>query len=142
MTYDAAASATPTPTTVGSALGDTWSAECSIPAAGQAQLTVFLKTSDGSFKADDAVVQNDNGTHTTNSVSADYPAGTLASPTTLDTPVADAAPNHADHNIEIVQLAPSPGHIVLHGNAKTTTSPAAQTCHLSIESFPETLSDQ
>jgi hypothetical protein len=54
-----------------------------------------------------------------------------------DAPFASAAPNEADHNIEIVQLAPSPGHIVLHADAKTTSSPGAQTCHLSIESFPE-----
>ena len=143
MTYDANASASPTMTTVGTSLGDTWSAECKIPAAGHAEMDLFLKTTDGSFKGDNAVIQDDTGAHSTNTVISRIPAGTLLSPTFIDSVTTDTGaslPNEADHNTEIVQLAPMPGYIILHENVLATTSPAAQTCHLSIQSIPETIS--
>jgi hypothetical protein len=140
LTYDATASASPTTTTVGTTLGDTWSAQCSIPAAGQARLTVFVQTSDGSFRADVGSESDDNGTGSSTAVSDNLPAGTITSPTLVASVTAPAARGASDGHSDILQLAPSPGHIVLHADAQTTSSPAAQTCHLSVESFPGTIS--
>lgn len=143
MTYDASASASPTQTTVGTALGDTWSAKCSIPSAGNAELDLFFKTSNGSFRADDIVIQDDaTNDHSTNTVSVNFPVDTFISPTVLDevTTTTGTLPAASDHEIDIVQLAPQPGYITLHLHAEATTAPASQTCHLSIQSIPETIS--
>lgn len=141
LTYDAAATATPPahPTVVGTALGDTWGAECTIPAAGQAKLTLFLKTRDGSFKADSALNYTTNGAPGTNATSADFPAGTFSSFAQTGSVTAGSAPNESASHSSFVQLRPVPGHVVVHLDANTMSSPTAQKCHMSVESFPETV---
>lgn len=62
LVYDATASATPTPTSVGTVLGDTFTAECEIAGPDEARLTVYLQTSDGSLRWDYGTQQTDNGT--------------------------------------------------------------------------------
>jgi hypothetical protein len=50
LNWDEAASATPALKTIGTMLGDTFSAECEIPGAGEAEAKVYLQTSDGSLR--------------------------------------------------------------------------------------------
>jgi hypothetical protein len=80
LTFDAKASASPTPAVLGTILGVTISADCTIPTAGQAELETFLKTSDGSWTVAFASVSDDNGTSDTTASRYDIPAGTLVSP--------------------------------------------------------------
>jgi hypothetical protein len=136
LTFDAAATASPTPTVLGTVLGVTISADCTIPAPGQAKLETFLTTSDGSWTAAFASVGDDNGTSNTASSRDDLPVGTLVSPAVAANVTADAAGNESNEHLDILQTAPQSGHMLWHLNAKTTTSPASQQCHLAVESFP------
>jgi hypothetical protein len=61
VTYDAPASASPTVTTVGTFLGDTLKASYSIPVAGQAQLNVFITTSNGAWNVAVSELDKVNG---------------------------------------------------------------------------------
>lgn len=136
LTYDASASASPTRTTVGTILGDTFSAECSIPAAGEAKLTVYIATSDGSLNWDFGSQHSDNGTDTSFASHVAVPPGTITSPLEFAEAKAEAGGNKSDHNSEVVQLAPEPGYLNVHTAAETPTSPAAQKCHFSVLAFP------
>jgi hypothetical protein len=136
LRFDANATASPTPTVLGTVLGVTISADCTIPATGQAKLETFLKTSDGSWTAGFASVSDDNGTSNTASSRAEIPAGTLVSPAVAANITADAAGNESNEHLDILQTAPQSGHMLWHLTAKTTTSPASQQCHLAVESFP------
>jgi hypothetical protein len=136
LTFDANATASPTPTVIGTILGVTISADCTIPSAGEAKLETFLQTSDGSWTADFASVGEDNGTSNTSSSRAVVPAGTLVSPAVAGNVTANAGGNESNEHLDIIQLAPRSGHMLWHLTAKTTTSPASQQCHLAVESFP------
>ncbi len=136
LTYDANASATPTMQTIGTALGITFTAECTIPATGEAATEVFVKTTDGSLISDVSDVKSDNGTESTLAERVDAPPGTITTPLMLFDVEANAAPSASDHQVEFVQLSPVPGFMIAHVNATTTSSPAAQTCHASVLSFP------
>jgi len=136
LTFDAKASASPTPTVLGTILGVTISADCTIPAAGQAELETFLKTSDGSWTVAFASVSDDNGTSDTTSSRYDIPAGTLVSPAPAANVTANAAGNESNQQLDLIQTAPQSGHMIWHLTAKTTTSPASQECHFVVESFP------
>jgi hypothetical protein len=136
VTYDAKASATPTQTTLGTFLGDTISASCSIPAAGQAQLNVFLQTASGSWSVDYSTVSDTNGNKLADAARANAPAGTYSTAKRVDTIKASAGGSDSDRQFEIVQTAPSPGSMRWHGAASTVS---AKTCHLSVEAIPETL---
>jgi hypothetical protein len=138
VTYDATASASPTTTTVGTFLGDTLGASCSIPASGQAELNVFVTTSNGAFNVDlTELDQANGGTVTTHVSKLVYPPGTFTTPTLLSQAEANAGGSESNVQDDLVQLAPSPGSMTWHETASTANS--TQTCHLSVQVIPETV---
>jgi hypothetical protein len=140
LSYDANASATPTPTTLGTALGDTISAECAL-SGGDAETTLFLETPDGSWDADlqSSRYETSTMTGTVFDNHANAFAGTFSAPQPLVQEAASTSTDEVDDQVAITQLGPSPGSMVWHVTAADTTSPAAQTCHVSVLSFPTTL---
>jgi hypothetical protein len=136
LTYDAVASGSPSQVVVGTILGDTFYAECSIPAAGEARLSVYLSTSDGSLKWDYGTETLDNGTESARANSIDVPPGTITSPLVVAEVTAEGGGKKSDHNSEAVQLSPVRGYLNVHTAATTSTSPPAQTCHFSVMGFP------
>ncbi len=134
MNWDEAASATPTVKTIGTALGVTFSAECSIPNPGEAEVKLFVLPSDGSLRWDVGTEATDNGTNAGRSTSTNAPPGTVLSPTQVAGATAEAGGGQSDHNSQIVELAPARGYLNLHTTASTQSS--AQTCHVSVMWFP------
>jgi hypothetical protein len=134
LTYDAAASASPTPTAVGTVLGVTFSAECSIPLVGQAEVKLFVVTSNGSLRWDVGTEATDNSTNEGRSTSVNAPVGTILAPTQIAGATANAGGSQSDHNSQIVELAPARGYLNLHVTASTQNS--TQTCHVSVMAFP------
>jgi hypothetical protein len=137
VTYDAAAAASPTVTTLGTFLGVTVGASCSIPAAGQAEVHVFVKTSDGSWAWDDSAVSTDNGSSSALASRIDAPAGTFTTGTEILSVEADASGHESDDQVDFVQFAPTAGSMIWHLTA--STKDGAQTCHMAVQSFPETI---
>lgn len=135
LTFDAAASATPTRVTLGTVLGDTISADCFTPALGEALLRVYIQTSDGSWTIDYMASDTIGGTNSSFVNHLAVPAGTLNSPLPISGIQAKAAPYVANRQFDFVQLGPVKGHMIWHETAETTTAPA-QTCHFSVQSFP------
>jgi hypothetical protein len=136
VTYDAKAGASPTKTTLGTFLGDTISASCSIPATGQAQLNIFLQTASGGWNVDYSTVRDTNGNKLADAASTFAPAGTYSAAKRVDTIRAKAGGNESDGQFDIIQIAPSPGSLIWHGEASTV---GGKTCHLSVQAIPETL---
>jgi len=134
LTYDAAASASPTPTVVGTVLGVTFSAECSIPGAGEAETKLFVLPSDGSLRWDVGTEVSDNSTNEGRSTSINLPAGTVLAPTQIAGATATSGGSQSDHNSQIVELAPARGYLNIHTTASTQSS--TQTCHVSVMAFP------
>ncbi|MGH3055363.1 MAG: hypothetical protein ACRDL7_10345, partial [Gaiellaceae bacterium] len=114
VTYDAKASASPTKTTLGTFLGDTISASCSIPSTGQAQLNVFLQTPSGAWHVDYSTVADTNGNTLADAANAEAPAGTYSPAKRVDTLKAKAGGSESDTQFNIVQTVPSPGSMVWH----------------------------
>jgi hypothetical protein len=138
VTYDATASASPTVKPLGTFLGDTLSASCSIPSAGAAELTLYFKTASGAWRADDSELdRGSDGTVTPHVAKFDYPAGTFTTATLFTQAMAAAGGHEADVQDDLVQLGPSPGSMIWH--AAASTGGGAQTCHFSVETIPETL---
>jgi hypothetical protein len=133
LNWDEAASATPVLKTIGTMLGDTFSAECGIPGAGEAEAKVYLQTSDGSLRWDVGTEVTENGTIEGRSTNVNKPMGTILVPTLVAGATATAG-NASDHHSEIVQLAPVHGYLNVHTTASTQSS--AQTCHVSVMGFP------
>jgi hypothetical protein len=136
LSFHAASSLTPTRHTLGTVLGDTISADCRVFGNNDVQLRVYLKTSNGSWSAGYASVINDGGTLKTDTNSA--PAGPYTSPTRLDflTALTQAngggTPYRYSGHIDIVQVAPAKGHLVVHETAQTSD----HTCTLWVQSSP------
>jgi hypothetical protein len=137
VTYDATASASPTVTTLGTFLGVTVGASCSIPAAGQAEVHVFVKTTDGSWAWDDTAVSTQNGSSVASANRVVAPVGSFLASTQVVSIGAAAGGNDADDQVDFVQFAPSPGSVIWHLNA--STKDGTQTCHMTVQSFPETI---
>lgn len=136
LTYDATAKASPATTTLGTLLGDTVAASCSIPATGEAMVTVYLKTTDGSWTVDDSINESDN--NATNSAGAGYaviPPGTFTSLTPFLSDTANSGGFISHVQLQFVQLAPASGTVIWHYTASTMNS--SQTCHMSVEAIPE-----
>jgi hypothetical protein len=135
-TYDAPASASPVRVPVGSFPGGTLSAECAIPAPGEAALRVYAQTSNGSWTVDYTYLTTQTGVATpevfTNHLA--FPAPGLTTPTLIETLTAKASPFVANRHIDFVQLAPAKAQMIWHETAETTST--AQTCHFSVMSFP------
>jgi hypothetical protein len=136
VTYDATASASPTTTTLGTFLDDTIGASCRL-LSGAVILTVYVQTSDGSWNVDFTIVANNNGTVTSNARKIEYKAGKLSTLTGIDSRTANPAGHESDGRLEFLQLSPSPGSMTWHETVSTKNS--AHTCHLSVQSFPETI---
>jgi hypothetical protein len=135
LSYDATASSNTTPTELGTVLGDTIGATCTTT-SGNAALTVYLKTSDGSWNIDYAYITNNNGTVTSNANKINVPAGTLTTLAGVDARTANSGSASQGH-LDFVQLAPMPGHMIWHEQAQAVSG---QTCHLTVETYPTTLS--
>jgi len=139
VTFDATASATPTPTTLGTFLGDTISATCA-GTSGVATLAIFMQTTDGSWTADYTEL-NGSGFpgFTPFANSEDYAAGSLSSPTEVFDVAAGSGGGQKSVTVfNFVQLGPSPGSMTWHLQA-SYVSGGAGTCHMSVQAFPETL---
>jgi hypothetical protein len=134
LNYDEAASATPTPKTVGTVLGVTFAATCSIPATGEAEVEVFVSTSDGSLRWDVGTEATDPPTNEGRSTSINAPLGTVITPLPVAAATATSGGSSSNHNSQIVELAPERGYLNLHITASTQNS--AQTCHVSVMAFP------
>jgi hypothetical protein len=135
VTYDATASATPTIKTLGTILGDTIGASCSTT-AGDAELHVWFKTSDGSWAFDNSFVSADDATTFENASSVNAPAGSYSTSTNVVSYSAAAGVHTYNIHLVFIQLAPTPGSMVWHATASTDN--AVQTCHMSVQTFPET----
>jgi hypothetical protein len=137
VTYDATASASPTVKTVGTFLGDTLTASCSIPAAGEAQLNLFITTSNGAWNADILQIDSTNGAPGTPvATKVDFPVGGLPANNQIGFEEANAGGHESDNQLQLIQLAPSTGSLTIHQTASTFGG--AQACHMSVQSFPET----
>jgi hypothetical protein len=134
LNYDEVASATPTAKTLGTVLGVTFAATCSIPAAGEAEVKVLVSTSDGSLRWDVGTEATDPPTNEGRSTSVNAPPGTVIAPLPIAAATATAGGSSSDHNSQIVELAPERGYLNLHITASTQNS--AQTCHVSVMAFP------
>jgi hypothetical protein len=133
LNWDEAASASPIAKTIGTVLGVTFSAECALPVAGEAEVKVFILPAGGALRWDVGTELSDNAVDTVRSTSVNVPAGTVLSPT----PIAEAKANgggQSDHHSEVTELAPERGYLNLHTTASTANS--AQTCHVSVVAFP------
>ncbi len=134
LIFDGTASATPTRQTLGTVIGVTISADCLQPAAGKAQLRVYIQTSDGSWNIDFDGVSDNNGTVADFTASITVPPGTFTTPFNIDTTTAGAAPYTYNRQLNLIQLGPQKGSMVWH--EATNATPTSQTCHLSVQAFP------
>jgi len=137
VTFDATATSTsPTHTALGTFLGDTLSAACVSDGAGGAETVLYISTSDGSWNADYTDIDRASASSTFVS-SVNVPAGTLSSPLPVQVAFAASGGNEEDQQFDFIQLGPGVGSMIWHGMATTfTTNP---TCHLSVQTFPETI---
>jgi hypothetical protein len=136
VTFDATAtSATPTAKPLGTFLGVTLSAACATN-AGDAELTLNISTSDGSWAADVMEIDEGNSGSTPLAYNVNAPAGTLSTPTPL-TLNATAGGDTENVSLSLVQSGPSSG--TMTWNLMADTSGTNPTCHASIESIPETI---
>jgi len=136
VTFDATAtSTTPTPTALGTILGDTLSADCASDGAGGAALNILISPTDGSWDADYTGI-NETTTGTSFAGTVNVPAGTITSPVPVQLASAASGGNEEDQQYDFIQLGPAAGSMIWHGMATTNT--ASPTCHASIQYFPET----
>jgi hypothetical protein len=136
VTYDATASASPKTTTLGVFLDDTIGASCRL-VAGAVVLTVYVQTHDGSWNVDFTLLANNNGTVSSNARKLEYKAGKLSTLTGIDSRTANPDGHESDGRLDFLQLSPSPGSMIWHETVSTKNS--AHSCHLSVQSFPETI---
>lgn len=137
VAYDATASASPTVKTLGTFLGDTLGASCSIPSSGAAELNVYFKTSNGAWNVDVIELDSSGGTVVPHVTRFNYPAGTFSTSTVFTQVLAASGGNQSDVQDDIVQLGPLSGSLTMHGSA--STAGGTQTCHFAVQTFPEAL---
>jgi hypothetical protein len=137
VTWDATASATPPATEIGTFLGDTLAAQCQTT-AGNAELEIAIKTTDGSWALDYGEVYVIGGSSGgLETFSETFAKGHFTTFQQADDLIANSGGNQSDKQVDIVQLGPTAGSMVWHETASTSgTNP---TCHLSVQSFPETV---
>jgi hypothetical protein len=135
LNFDANATASPSPTTLGTALGDTWAAECTLN-SGHAELAIFLKTSDGSWHWEIGQEIGGSGAATVNAFDSNIVAGTLSTFLQVGAVHGGTAPTDFELADQGVQLAPVGGFLSLHLAVLDTTAPA-HTCHMTVDAIPE-----
>ena len=133
LNWDEAASASPVAKTIGTVLGVTFSAECVLPVAGEAETKVFVLPAGGALRWDVGTELSDNGVNTVRSTSVNVPPGTVLAPTMIAEAKANGG-GQSDHHSEVTELAPERGYLNLHTTASTANS--TQTCHVSVVAFP------
>jgi hypothetical protein len=138
QTWDATAQATATPTykTIPTLSGDTFQAAC-VTSAGDSELLIKFFTSDGSW---DSEVQISDSVSDIVFLNLNAPAGTFTSSTPLAGLLESAASGGDVESLrwDNTQLGPAPPGEEIW-NATTSTAGGSSTCHLSIETIPETL---
>ena len=135
ITYDETAPGSSPEQLVGTILGQTLRASCEQSEAGEAKLTIFLQTGDGSWDVDyDVMATDEEGVTTSHAHRLNVAAGTVGSPTEVEAALAKEAGKEADVQVDFVQLAPVRGRITWHVYAKSTAE--SQTCHFSAQAFP------
>jgi hypothetical protein len=138
LTFDANATASPTPTTLGTALGDTWAAECVLN-SGAAELVILFKSSDGSWTWDlGQEVDSGTGSPSVEAFHFTSPAGTYSSLVPIGTDMGAAAPHDYELEDQGEQLEPVPGYLALHTTVLDTTAPS-HICHMTVNAIPETV---
>jgi len=134
LTFNANATASPSPTTLGTVLGDTWAGECLL-ASGHAELGVFLKTTDGSWHWQIGQEIGGSGASSANAFDTNMPAGTLTTSTLVGEDNGATAPNNYELDDQGAQLALVPGYMSLHIAVIDTTAPK-HTCQMTISALP------
>jgi hypothetical protein len=137
VAYNATASATPPATEIGTFLGDTLAAQCRTT-AGNAELEIAIKTTDGSWAIDYGEVYVIGGSSGgLETFSETFPQGHFTTYQQADDLIANSGGNQSDKQVNFVQLGPTAGSMVWHESASTVGG--KETCHLSVQSFPETV---
>jgi hypothetical protein len=129
LTYDEKASSLPEGHPLGTLLGDTYSASCSEPKAGEVVLLVKFSTSDGSWNIDYTTVSGESGAFAGHIA---IPAGTLTEPLPVSFSV-PAAKSEAS-TLSFVQLAPVRGNMTWSAYVQSVESP--HTCHFVVRGYP------
>jgi hypothetical protein len=137
LRYSANASASPTQVTFGTALGDTWAAECGL-SSGHALLEVFVKTSNGAWHWQLGQEIGGSGADSVDSFDSNLPAGTLSTFQSIGEDPGDTAPADFELDDQGIQLAPVGGYLALHIAVMDTTAPA-HTCQVTVSAMPEKL---
>lgn len=136
LSYDATGVASPTITTVGTLLGVTYGMECGT-SGGDAEIILFIKTTDGSWTTDVGYTFDAGGSSGGDTFTFSQPAGTFNNFTFLTGEQAISGGDVADVHYTQTQLKPAAGTIIWHLQANTFT--ASPTCHASLEAIPEAL---
>ena len=83
-----------------------------------------------------------NGSKTSDTSSFNAPPGAYSTPLQVETVEADAG-QQSDTRFDFIQTWPLPGSMVWHEDASTLNNhqfvSSAQTCHLSVQAIPETM---
>jgi hypothetical protein len=135
LTFDGTATASPTPTTLGTLGDDTWSAECEL-ISGNAESVLFIQTTTGGLDVDfDTNEYASSGESYPYVDSLDEPPGTFPSAIGFAGAEASGASGTEDDHVEVNELAPTPAYLAMQLSADNATD----TCHASLMEFPTTL---
>lgn len=131
LTFHAIGSGTPTRHKLGTVLGDTFYADCLLT-GGNAEVRVYLQTSNGDWTVGFGQTFNDSGT-TGTETNVDK-STSLTTPTEIS--LFDAQSNgsftRTSVHTDLVQIAPQTGHLVVHETAEEP----ANTCDVWLQASP------
>jgi hypothetical protein len=135
VNYNATATVSPTVKTLGTFLGDTFGASCQTT-AGDAELHLWVKTSNGSWVWDASIEGDTDRTPSVDATRATAPAGTYSTSTKFATWTAAAGGHTINVHVSFIQTAPLAGSMTWHSTVSTANTPS--TCHFALETSPET----
>lgn len=133
-TWSATATSSPTPTPLGTFLGDKLEAACVLSNTNSVESVIYLQTSDGSWNVQYAY-DEPGGTVHTNTLT--YAAGTFTAPVPIDSVTANAGGTTKESQATFLQATPSAGQLTWHQRATTSSS---SSCRATIQAVPATLS--
>jgi hypothetical protein len=136
VNYNANATVSPTVKTLGTFLGDTFGASCQTT-AGDAELHLWVKTSNGSWIWDAGIESNTDRTPGVDAIRETHPAGTYSTSSKFATWTAAAGGHTTDTHMSFIQTAPVAGSMTWHSTVSTANTPS--TCHFALETSPETI---